>query len=148
MVGSTIFGNYTDDVKRAVVMAQGESRWMMHDSYIGPEHLLLGLIHAFPDAVVTVLGVRSDEVRDAIARFASLGPPYTSASMPFTRGAMSALRAAQGIARELHSGHVGIEHLLFGVLSVHDDCLDQALAAAGVDRDSAQTRAMAARTQG
>ena len=148
MSGSTMFGNYTDNARRAVVLAQEESRWKMHDSYIGPEHLLLGLIHAFPDAVQTALGVWPEEVRVAIVRFASLGPEDTSEGLPFTRESLDALKAAQRTARELHSDHVGIKHLLFGVLSVHGDRLDRALVDAGVDRDSAQKRVMAALTRG
>lgn len=120
----------------------------MNDSYIGPEHLLLGLLHAEPDAVQTALGVWPEEVRVAIVRFASPGPPDTSEELPFTRGALDALKAAQRTAREHHCDHVGIKHLLFGVLSVHRDRLDRALDAAGVDRESAQTRVMAALTQG
>ncbi|MDJ0313394.1 Clp protease N-terminal domain-containing protein [Arthrobacter sp. H35-D1] len=143
-----MFENYTDDARRAVVLAQEESRGMMHDSFIGPEHLLLGLLHADPDAVDVALGVRSNEVRVAIMSFASPGPQDTSESLPFTRGSLDALEAAQRTARALHSDHVGIEHLLFGVLSVHGDRLDRALVAAGVDRDGAQTRIMAALTQG
>ncbi|WP_442212031.1 Clp protease N-terminal domain-containing protein [Specibacter sp. RAF43] len=129
-------------------MAQEESRAMMHDSYIGPEHLLLGLLHAFPDAVETALGVWPEEVRVVIMSFASSGPQDTSEGLPFTRESLEALKAAQRTARELHSDHVGIKHLLFGVLSVRSDRLDRALVAAGVDRDSAKTRAMAALTQG
>jgi len=120
----------------------------MCDRYIGPEHLLLGLLHAEPDAVQTVLGVWPDDVREAIMRFAAPGPLDTSASFPFTPGALDALKAAQRASREFHSEHVGIKHLLFGVLSVHGDRLDQALADAGADRGSAQTRVMAALTRG
>lgn len=72
MGGSKFSGNYTDRARRVVVLAQEESRWMMNDSYIGPEHLLLGLLHAEPDAVQTALGVWPEEVRVAIVRFASL----------------------------------------------------------------------------
>jgi ATP-dependent Clp protease ATP-binding subunit ClpA len=148
MTGSKMSQNYTDGARRAVVLAQEESRVMMHDSYIGPEHLLLGLLHAYPNTVQTALGVWPEEVREAIMSFASAGPQDTSESLPFTRMSLEALKAAQRTARELHSDHVGIKHLLFGVLSVHSDRLDRALAAAGVDRDSAQTRVLAALTQG
>ena len=142
-----MFGNYTDGARRAVVMAQEESRFI-HDSYIGPEHLLLGLLHAYPNTVPTALGVWPEEVRDAIVGFVPSGPLDTSESFPFTRESLDALKTAQRTARELHSDHVGINHLLFGVLSVHSDRLDRALVDAGVDRDSAQTRVMAALTQG
>ncbi|MCC9069441.1 Clp protease N-terminal domain-containing protein [Arthrobacter cryoconiti] len=148
MTGSKFSGNYTDGARRVVVLAQEESRAMMHDSYIGPEHLLLGLLHAYPNMVQTALGVWPDEVRDVIMSFAAPGPLDTSEELPFTRKSLEALKAAQRTARELHSDHVGIKHLLFGVLSVHSDRLDRALVAAGVDRDSAQTRVMAALTQG
>ncbi|MFB9165959.1 Clp protease N-terminal domain-containing protein [Arthrobacter psychrochitiniphilus] len=148
MTGSKMSQNYTDGARRAVFMAQEESRWMMHDSYIGPEHLLLGLLHAYPNTVQTALGVWPDEMRDAIVSFASPGPEDTSEELPFTRKSLEALKTAQRTARELHSDHVGTKHLLFGVLSVHSDRLDRARVAAGVDRDSAQTRVMAALTQG
>ncbi|ALE04772.1 hypothetical protein AL755_03535 (plasmid) [Arthrobacter sp. ERGS1:01] len=148
MTGSKFSGNYTDNVRRAVVLAQEESRWRMHDSCIGPEHLLLGLLHAYPNMVQTALGVWPEDLRVAIVRFASPGPEDTSEEFPFTRMSLEALKAAQRTARELHSDRVGIKHLLFGVLSVHGDRLDRALVDAGVDRDSAQTRIMAALTQG
>lgn len=144
---STKFGTYTDRAVRAVIMAQEESRYI-HDSYIGPEHLLLGLIHTDPEAVQTALGVLPEEVRDAIAGIVPSGPPDTSALFPFTRESLDALKSAQRTAQALHFDHVGIKHLLFGVLSVHGDRLDRALLDAGVDRDSAQTRLMAALTQG
>ncbi|WP_082357790.1 Clp protease N-terminal domain-containing protein [Arthrobacter alpinus] len=147
MSGSTMFGNYTDSARRAVVMAREESRFI-HDSYIGPEHLLLGLLHTYPNTVQTALGVSPEEVRDALVGFVPSGPPDTSASFPFTRESLDALKTAQRTARELHSDHVGIKHLLFGVLSVHGHRLDRALVDAGADRDSAQTRVMAALTQG
>ena len=115
---------------------------------IRPEHLLLGLLHAYPKTVQTALGVWPEEVRDAIMRFASAGPQDTSESLPFTRMSLEALKAAQRTARELHSDRVGIKHLLIGVLSVHSDRLDRALVDAGVDRDSAQMRVMAALTRG
>lgn len=144
---STKFGNHTDRAVRVVILAQENARFMC-GRYIGPEHLLLGLVHAEPDAVQTALGVWPEEVRVAIMRFDSPGEPNTSASFPFTPGALDALKAAQRIAQELHYDHVGIKHLLFGVLSVHGDRLDQALADAGADRGSAQTRVMAALTRG
>jgi len=142
-----MFENYTDNARRVAVLAQENARFMC-DRYIGPEHLLLGLLHVDPDAVQTALGVWPDEVRLAITRFASPGPLNTSESFPFTPGALDALKAAQRMAQELHYDHVGIKHLLFGVLSVHGERLDRALVDAGVDRDSAQTRAMAALTRG
>lgn len=148
MSRSSRFGNYTDNAVRAAILAQEEARAMMHDAYIGPEHLLLGLLHAYPDTVQTALGVCTEEVRIAIMRFASPDPLDTSASFPFTRESLDALKVAQRTAQELHFNHVGIKHLLFGVLSVHGDRLNRALAAADVDRDSAQTRVMAALTRG
>ena len=147
MTGSKMSQNYTDGARRVVVLAQEESRVMMHDADIGPEHLLLGLLHAYPNMVQTALGVWPDEVRVAIVGFVPAGPPNTSESFPFTHESLDALKAAQQTARELHSDHVGTNHLLFGVLSVQSDRLDRALVDAGLDRDSAQTRVLAALTQ-
>ncbi|PYG98904.1 hypothetical protein CVV67_18235 [Arthrobacter stackebrandtii] len=72
-----MFENYTEAARRALVLAQEESRTMMHDSYIGPEHLLLGLLHAFPDAVQAAPGVWPEEVCVAILSFASPRPQET-----------------------------------------------------------------------
>lgn len=142
-----MFGNYTDGAQRVVILAQEESRFV-HDSYIGPEHLLLGLLHAYPNTVQTALGVLPEDVREAIVGFVPSGPLDTSGSFPFTRESLEALKTAQRAALKLHSDQVGFKHLLFGVLSVHSDRLDRALEDAGVDRDSAQTRVMAALTKG
>lgn len=57
-VGATprgVFERFTDRARRAVVLAQEEARQLGHN-FVGPEHLLLGLIRKSEGVAVEVLG--------------------------------------------------------------------------------------------
>jgi ATP-dependent Clp protease ATP-binding subunit ClpC len=61
---------FTDRARRPVVQAQEEAKRLEHN-YIGPEHLLLGLIRAGDDVaarVLTELGVDLDRAREQATR--------------------------------------------------------------------------------
>ena len=63
-----MFERFTDRARRVLVVAQDEAR-SLHHSFIGPEHIVLGLIQGEGVAakVLGQLGVRLDEVRGRVA---------------------------------------------------------------------------------
>ena len=63
-----MFERFTDRARRVLVDAQDEARSLSH-SFIGPEHILLGLIRGEGVAakVLGQLGVSLDEVREKVA---------------------------------------------------------------------------------
>jgi ATP-dependent Clp protease ATP-binding subunit ClpC len=65
---------FTDRARRVVVQAQEESRQLNH-SYIGPEHILLGLIAEGHGVAVEVLRVLGAPPELTQARVLELAPP-------------------------------------------------------------------------
>ena len=72
-----MFEHFTERARGTVVFAQEEAR-VMHHSYIGTEHLLLGLLRDNASVGCTALdrlGVRLDDVRSEVVRVVGEGPP-------------------------------------------------------------------------
>jgi ATP-dependent Clp protease ATP-binding subunit ClpC len=131
-----LFGRFTPRARRAVTLAQEEARAVPH-SYIGTEHVLLGIL-AEGDNVATrslvALDVDPADLRDELA--ASLPPPADEmpvGHIPFT---LLAKRAMERTAREsLGLGHnyVGTEHLLLGVMAVEDGLAGRVMRRLGLE---------------
>ena len=65
-----MFERFTDRARRVIVDAQNEARSLGHD-YIGPEHILLGLIHEGDGVAAQVLvglGVDLDRTRQLVTQ--------------------------------------------------------------------------------
>ncbi len=60
----------------------------------------------------------------------------------FTPAARTAVAEAQTEARELRHNHVGVEHLLLGVLREHDSAAAEALRSQGVSLERARARVL------
>ena len=69
-----MFERFTDDARRAVVLA-GEEAARMHHGYIGTEHLLLGVLCSggAPARLLADFGVDAAGVRDDIVRIVGRG---------------------------------------------------------------------------
>ena len=68
-----MFERFTDRARRVVVMAQEEARMLNH-SFIGTEHILLGLIHEGDGVAAQVLvkrGADLDRVRQQVTQLLS-----------------------------------------------------------------------------
>lgn len=69
------FERFTEQAKESLTRAQGEAE-RSHRSYIGTEHLLLGLFHvdgAMAPQILADLGVESDHVRAKVKEILGQG---------------------------------------------------------------------------
>src|SRR5277367_3229468 len=127
-----MFERFTNAARRVVVLAQEEAREIGH-SYIGTEHLVLGLIHedsGIAGQVLRGLGMTLGEARqDAIARVGR-GQSKIGKRIPFTPRAKKTLEGALREALQLSHNYIGTEHLLLGVIREGEGAGAQMLGAA------------------
>ncbi|MFF5290769.1 Clp protease N-terminal domain-containing protein [Paractinoplanes globisporus] len=112
------FERFTDRARRIVVLAQEEARTLYHN-YVGPEHLLLGLIHdgeGVAIAVIEGMGIAPEDLRREVEEIIGQGGRAPSGYIPFTPRAKKVLDLAWQEAQNLGHSYVGAEHLLLGML--------------------------------
>ncbi len=130
-----MFERFTDQSRRAVVLAQEEARFFDHN-YIGTEHLLAGLRRENRGVAARALestGITMDAVRAEIEKLVGRGAQESSGHIPFTPGAKKCLELSLREALNLGHSHIGTGHLLLGVIS-KDDCVAvQVLGGLGAD---------------
>jgi len=116
-----MFERFTARTRRVLVLAQEEARLQRH-SYIGTEHILLGLIHEGEGIAATALrrrGITIEAARRAVGETVGPGaePP---GSPPFTPRAKKVLELALREALQLDHSYIGTEHLLLGLIREGD----------------------------
>src|SRR5262245_5711501 len=118
-----MFERFTADARDVVRLAQDEARGLLHDS-IGTEHLLLALVGKpeLPAAwVLAALGAHEPAVRAETERMFGRGTEQRLVGqIPFTPDAKKALELALREALSLGHNYIGSEHLLLGLLRIHD----------------------------
>ena len=118
-----MFERFTDQSRRAVVLAQEEARRLDHN-HIGTEHLLAGLTREEQDAAGRALasaGVSLEAVRGQIEARSGRGQRPPSGHIPFTPRAKKCLELALRETIKLRHHSIGTGHLLLGLLT-EDDC--------------------------
>ncbi len=117
------YERFTDRARRVMQFAHQEALRFNHE-YIGTEHILLGLIKEGNGVAATVLkksGVDLRKARMEVENLVSSGPDVvTMGRLPQTPRAKKAIEHAMEEARLLDHQYVGPEHLLLGVIQVHD----------------------------
>ena len=112
------FERFTGKARQVVVAAQEQARLLKH-SYIGTEHLLLGLLEV-PDGtaakVLHQLGYGREAAQIDIAAVVKPGTRELSGHIPFTPQAKKTLELALREAQRLHHHHVGTEHILLALV--------------------------------
>ena len=114
-----MFERFTDESRRAVVLAQEEARRLNHN-YIGTEHLLAGLRREERGAAARALesaGITLDAVRAEIEALVGRGQQAPSGHIPFTPRAKKCLELSLREALKLGHHHIGTGHLLLALIS-------------------------------
>lgn len=129
--------NPTEGVKKVMKYAQEESIRLGH-SYVGTEHLLLGLIREGKGKGATVLanlGLNLDVIKQQVIDYVSSSDNVMPAGqqVPFTPRAKHILEVAHHEASEMKAQYVGTEHLLLALVRDREGVAAQILAAYGVD---------------
>jgi len=113
--------NFTERVRKVLAMAREEAA-DLHHSYVGPEHMLLGVIREGQGVAATALlnlHVELDALRQAVEEEAKKGSAtsVTGPDLPYTAPAKKVLELAMREAKQLNHNYVGTEHLLLGLLA-------------------------------
>jgi ATP-dependent Clp protease ATP-binding subunit ClpA len=138
-----MFERFTNQSRRAVVVAQEEARDFRH-GYIGTEHILLGLLGEGTGSaarVLTSMDVTMDAVRREVEATVGRGDHERSPGhIPFTPRAKKSLERSLRESLLLGSGYIGTGHLLLGLISEDDDVAVQILGTLGTDLDALRAR--------
>jgi len=135
-----MFERFTDRARRVVVQAQEEARQLDHN-YVGPEHILLGLIHegsGLAARVLESLEMNQETVRHRVEEAIGRGKHASSGPIPFTPQAKKVLELALVESRALGHSYIGTEHVLLGLIRQGDSAAAHVLAGLGADLDSAR----------
>ncbi len=140
-----MFMRFTDRARRVVVLAQDEARELGH-GFVGPEHLLLGLLaegEGIAALALESLGISLEEARDRVEEIAGRGQDAPTGHIPFTPPAKQVLERALREALQLGHHYIGTEHLLLSLLAEGDDIAAQVLAGRGASYAQVRERVLA-----
>jgi prophage maintenance system killer protein len=130
-----MFERFSDRARRAVQLAQEEARLLDHH-YIGPEHLLLGLLREGEGVAAKALesmGVPIDAVRARVEEIIGRGQSSPSGHIPFTPRAKKVLELSMREALQLGHHYIGTEHLLLALVREGEGVAGQVLVGFGAD---------------
>ena len=130
-----LFERFTDRARRVVVLAQEEARLLNH-SYIGTEHILLGLIHEGEGVAAKALeslNISLEAVRAQVEEIIGQGGSSPSGHIPFTPRAKKVLELSLREALQLGHNYIGTEHILLGLLREGEGVATQVLVKLGAD---------------
>jgi ATP-dependent Clp protease ATP-binding subunit ClpA len=131
-----MFERFTDRARRVVVLAQQEAQLLNH-SYIGTEHLLLGLLAdggGIAAQALESLGVTLEAAQQQVREIIGEGEQPQQGHIPFTPRAKKVLELSLREALNLGDDHIGTEHLLLGLLEEADGVGAQVVARLGASR--------------
>jgi ATP-dependent Clp protease ATP-binding subunit ClpC len=130
-----MFERFTDRARRVVVFAQEEARMLNH-SYIGTEHILLGLIHEGEGVAARALeslGISLPDVRRDVGEIIGKGEGAPTGHIPFTPRAKKILELSLREALQLGHSYIGTEHILLGLVREGEGVAAQVLQKRGAD---------------
>lgn len=113
-----MFSRFTEKAIQAIMLAQEEAK-KFHHSYVGTEHILLGILGEGDNVVIKTfqeLGVTPDQIKSAIEErleYGGLSSDY--GNIPFTQQAKQVLTHAWDEARKLGHNYVNVEHLCLSI---------------------------------
>ena|SRR2546421_7945294 len=137
------FERFTESAKKVLILAQEEAE-RSHRSYIGTEHLLLGLLRESGGAAAKVLrgfDVTINDVRSKIDAIPAHSEQIVFQQPTPTPRVLKVIECAFDEARRCGDDcQIGAEHLLLGLLIDGDGVAAHALADLGVSLDRARER--------
>jgi ATP-dependent Clp protease ATP-binding subunit ClpC len=130
-----MFSRFTEKAIQAIMLAQEEAK-RFHHSYVGTEHILLGIIGDNDNLVVKALdemGQSIEAIKEAIEErleYGGLNAEY--GNIPFTQQAKQVLTHAWSDARKLGHNYVNVEHLFLSIFRDPTSIASRVLNEAGV----------------
>ncbi len=117
------------------MLAQEEARLLNH-SFIGTEHILLGLIHEGEGVAAKALeslGISLEAVREKVEETIGMAGTAPSGSPPFTPRAKKVLELSLREALQLGHSYIGTEHMLLGLVREGEGVAATVLVSLGAD---------------
>ena len=112
-----IFGRFTQRAQRAVAAAQ-QAAVLLHQPYVGTEHILLGLLKEPGPVVADVLpaDVNYDTVLERVRALLGEGNVQSGGMLELTPRSKKILESSIMESRKLHHSFVGTEHFWLALL--------------------------------
>jgi prophage maintenance system killer protein len=139
-----MFQRFTDRARRVVVLAQEEARLLRH-SYVGTEHILLGLLHEGEGVAARALeslGINREAARQQVEQIIGQGQQAPGGHIPFTPRAKKVLELSLREALALGHNYVGTEHILLGMLREGHGVAAQVLTGLGMGHAQVRERVL------
>jgi ATP-dependent Clp protease ATP-binding subunit ClpC len=131
------FGKFSERARMVLSLAQEEAQRFNH-SYIGTEHILLGLARESDGVAAKVLsnlGVELNRVRTAVEFIIGRGERSSKGEIGLTPRAKKVIELAVDEARRLNHHYIGTEHLLIGLMREGEGVAAGVLESLGVNLD-------------
>jgi ATP-dependent Clp protease ATP-binding subunit ClpC len=144
------FEKFSERARRVLTVAQEEARNLNH-SYIGTEHILLGLVReeeGVAARVLTNLGIGLGKIRSAVEFIIGRGEKPSTGETGLTPRAKKVIELAIDEARQLGHNYIGTEHLLLGLLREGEGVASSVLDSFGITLERARAEAAHILTQG
>ncbi len=113
------FNGFTERANTALNLALETAEQLGH-TYIGSEHLLIGLLEEGTGVAATVLterGIQAQQIADLLKKTVGYGTPTNLTPNDFTPRSKRIIELAMGEARRLGHNYVGTEHILLAIIS-------------------------------
>jgi len=130
-----VFEKFTDRARRVLVLAQEEARLLNH-SFIGTEHLLLGLIdegEGIAAKALEQLDISLEAVRERVEEVIGLSGTWPTGSPPFTPRAKKVMELSLREAMQLGHQYISTEHMLLDIVREGEGVAAQVLVSLGAD---------------
>jgi len=136
-----MFQKFTERAQKIIIYAKEEAGRLKHD-YVGPEHILLGLIRGGSGVAIGVMknmGVSLTKLKKEVESMLSPGTGTVQIEdLSFTPKAKKALELAIEEANNMGHGYVGTEHLLLGIVKEGESAASKVLGSFGIKLDQAR----------
>src|SRR5437588_943591 len=143
------FDKFTERARKVLSLAQEEAQRFQH-SYIGTEHLLLGLVREGEGVAAKVLedlGVELIQVRSTVEFIINRGDSIVLGEIGLTPRAKKAIELAVDEARRLNHHYIGTEHILLGLVREGEGIAAGVLESLGVNLEKARSQTVSVLSQ-
>lgn len=133
------FDKFTDKARKVLVLAQEEAR-MLHQPYVGTEHVLLALMKeqdGLAAQALDKLGVKYDDAVQCVRQIVSIDETAdVSGHLSFTPRVKRVLENSLREAIQMGKSYISTEHLLLGIVRENEGTAIDVLARLGVTGDA------------
>jgi ATP-dependent Clp protease ATP-binding subunit ClpA len=138
------FDKFTERARRVLHLAQEEAQ-RLQDSYIGVEHIWLGIVREGEGVGAKVLqyqGVNLQNMRNAVDAMKRDSEQSKSGELGLTSAGKQAIEQAVTEARRLNQHYIGTEHLLLGLVRQADKTTQEIFDNLGVKLEDISSQTM------